>query len=145
MKQFAGYIILHTCIKNHNRWCMVPEIRSETDIILCHTEQFFALLPTLPLTPMIPKIKILKKRKKFLEILSFYTYMCTINEDHIIWYMVPEIQGAADRNFRHFGPLFALQPLDNLENQNFNIVSTKSWNILKLICFLTVLWYVIVI
>ena len=45
---------------------------------------FFALLPS-PL--MIPKIKILKtkKQKKCLEILSFYTYMCTINEDHMIY------------------------------------------------------------
>ena len=36
---------------------------------------------------MIPQIKILKKkkRKKCLEILSFYTYMCTINEDHMIY------------------------------------------------------------
>ena len=30
-----------------------------------------------------------KKWKKYLEILSFYTHMCTINEDHR--YMVPEI------------------------------------------------------
>ena len=35
---------------------------------------------------MIPKIKILKKKlKRSLEILSFYTYMWTINEDHVIY------------------------------------------------------------
>ena len=37
---------------------------------------------------MIPKIKTLKKKKnekKCLEILSFYIYMCTINEDHMIY------------------------------------------------------------
>ena len=36
---------------------------------------------------MIPKIKILKEisEKKCLEILSFYSYICTINEDHMIY------------------------------------------------------------
>ena len=40
-----------------------------------------------PFTPlMIPNTKILKKKlKKWLEILSFYIYMCTINEDHLIY------------------------------------------------------------
>ena len=30
-------------------------------------------------------------------------------------------QCVTDRNFQHFGPFFAFEPLDNLENQNFNI------------------------
>ena len=34
---------------------------------------------------MILNIKILKKWKRCLEILSFYTYMCSINEDHMIY------------------------------------------------------------
>ena len=81
--------ILHMCTKNQNIWCTVLEIQSETDIIFCHFGQFFALLPT-PHPPNDPKNqnfekKIKKKRKKFLEILSFYTYMCTINEDHMIY------------------------------------------------------------
>ena len=69
---------------------MVPEIWSETNRILCHFGPFFALLPPPrpPPTPpplMIPKIKILKKNEKNTWILSFYTNMCTINEDHMIY------------------------------------------------------------
>ena len=41
---------------------------------------------------------------------------CTINQDHII-YSSRNIQ--SDRMFCHFGPCFALSPLGNLENQNF--------------------------
>ena len=85
MKKFAGdIIILHMCTKNHNH--MVPEIRSDTDIIFCRFGPFFALLPPHPQPLTIPKIKILKKNeKKHLEILSFYTYNCTINENHMIY------------------------------------------------------------
>ena len=46
----------------------------------CHFGPFFHSLPSL----IILKIKILKKNEKCLEILSFYAYMCTINEDHMI-------------------------------------------------------------
>ena len=45
--------------------------------------------PPPPIPLMIPKIKIMKKKlkeiKKCLEVLSFYTYMCTINQDHMIY------------------------------------------------------------
>ena len=34
---------------------------------------------------LTPKIKIWKKCTKSLEMLSFYTHMCTINEDHIMY------------------------------------------------------------
>ena len=54
-------------------WSTIPEIKSKTN--------FYSLL--LPL--MILNIKILKKWKRYLEILSFYTYMCSINEDHMIY------------------------------------------------------------
>ena len=64
-------------------WCTVLEIQSETDRIFCHFRPFFALIPPSP--PNDPKIK--KKWQKCLEILSFYTYMCTINEDHDIWFL----------------------------------------------------------
>ena len=47
-------------------------------VILGHFLPFYHLL-------MILNIKILKKGKKCLEILSFYTYMCTINEDHMTY------------------------------------------------------------
>ena len=47
----------------------------------------FCLLPPPPPSHlMMPKIKILRKNfKKCLEILSFYKYMCTINQDHMIY------------------------------------------------------------
>ena len=35
--------------------------------------------------------------------------------------MVPEIQGATDKKFCHFGAFLPFQPPDNLENQNFKI------------------------
>ena len=56
-----------------------PKVRqTKIFVTLGHFLPFY-----LPL--MILKIKILKKMKKCLEILSFYTYMCTINEDHMIY------------------------------------------------------------
>ena len=60
---------------------MFHEIRSETQNLL----SFWAIILPFyhPLT--IPIIKILKKMKKCLDILSFYTYMCTINEDHMTY------------------------------------------------------------
>ena len=48
----------------------------------CHFRPFFCPFAS-PLK--IPNIKVLKKWKKFLVIFSFYTYMCTINEDHMIY------------------------------------------------------------
>ena len=67
--------------------CTVPEILNEKDRVFL---SFWAILSSLyhPFPLMILKIKILekkKKRKNYLEILSFYTYMCTINEDHMIY------------------------------------------------------------
>ena len=94
----------------------------QIEFFVIHYGPFFALLPA-PSPPhtslMIPKIKILKnKRKKCLEILSFYTYMCTISEDHMIygsWNIRCNRQ-----KFLSFQVIFSFQPLDNLENQNFN-------------------------
>ena len=59
-------------------WCMVLEIRTKIFVILGHFCPF-----TFPL--MISNLKILKKKRKWLEKLSFYTYMCTINEDYMIY------------------------------------------------------------
>ena len=63
-------------------WCMVPEIwsawQTEFFVILDHFFPFYHPL-------MIPNIKILKKMEKMPgNIISFYTYMCTINEDNMI-------------------------------------------------------------
>ena len=69
MKKLAGDIIILPKITI--MWYMVPEIRSETGRIFCYFGPFLALLP-LPPPLLIPKIK-------------FYTYMCTINEDHVIY------------------------------------------------------------
>ena len=81
MKKFAwGIIILHTCNKNHDHMMYSSwdnRVRQIFFVILSHFLPFF-----LPL--MILNIKIFKKMKKCLEI-SFYTYMCTINEGHTIY------------------------------------------------------------
>ena len=65
---------------------MVPVIRSETQNFLSLWAIFSPFTTPTITSLMIPKIKILKKKfKKCLGILSFYTYMCTINEDHAIY------------------------------------------------------------
>ena len=61
-----------------------------------------------------------KKWKKCLEVLFFYTYICTINEDHMIhgsWNIVQHREIFAISG--HFFLLF--QPLDILKNQNFTL------------------------
>ena len=124
MKKVAGdIIILHMSTKYHNIWRTVSEIWTETDRIFCHSLWTTFCPFTSPSPPhtslMIPKIKILKnKRKKCLQILSFYTYMCTISEDHMIygsWNIRCNRQKVLS-----FQVIFSFQPLDNLENQNFN-------------------------
>ena len=75
----------YTCApKNHNHMMYGS---SDTDKCFCHFGPFFDLLPPPPPPLMILNIKIKKKkkRKKWLEILFFYIYMCTINEDHMIY------------------------------------------------------------
>ena len=150
MKIFVAYIIiLHICIKNHNH-TMFGSWDTEWDrqknfLILGHFLPFY-----LPL--IIPNIKILKKRKKCLEILSFYTYMCTINEDHMIygsWNMVQQTE-----IFDIFGPFLPIQPLENLENGhittlhictiNNNHMMYRSWDMEcdrhNFLSFWTVFW-----
>ena len=86
----------YTCVpKITITWCIVPEIRSETDRIVCHFRPFFALLPS-PLPLMIPKIKILKKKKKKMKKMPGDIIVLQINDKcvpwmKIIWYIVPEI------------------------------------------------------
>ena len=63
-------------------WCTILEIRSETNEKFCILEPFFALLSP---TSRSRISKFRKIKKKRLEILSFYTFMFTINEDHMIF------------------------------------------------------------
>ena len=62
-------------------------MRSETDKTFFHFGPFFALLRSPPHPPPNdPKNQNLEQKcKKYLEILSFYTYTCTINEDHMTY------------------------------------------------------------
>ena len=101
----------YTCVpKITIIWYTVPEIRTK---IFCHFGPFFAHLPQWSWIS-----KFWKKWKKWLEILSFYTYMCTINEDHI-WFWKYKMQQTDIFNI--LGHFLPFQHLDNLENQKFNI------------------------
>ena len=107
----------HVYQKSHT-WCIVSGIRSETDIILCHIGQFFALLPTHP-PPNDHKNH--NFEKKCLEILSFYTYMCTTNEDHMIygsWYIRCDRQ-----KFSLFWPI--IYPFSPLTTWKIKILTLK--------------------
>ena len=120
------------CTKNHNH-VVYSSWDSEWD------RQTFLSLCTLfcPFTSplIILNIKILKKWKKCLEILSFYTYMCTVNEGHIIllyihvyhksrsWHMVPEIQGATEQKLSTFWAIFC--PLNPLRTWKIKILTLK--------------------
>ena len=108
MNKFPGdLIILQMCTKNYkiySSWDMEWDRQNFLSLwaIFC---LFTTLLPPPPNDSENQNFQ--KKWKKGLEILSFYIYMCT----KIIWYMVymvPEIQGATDKNFHNFGPLLAL-------------------------------------
>ena len=83
MKKFAGdIIILHMCTKNHNHmmygsWDTVWDRQNFLS--------YWAIFCPFTSLPQWSRIsKFWRKWKKCLEILSFYTYMCTINEDHMI-------------------------------------------------------------
>ena len=108
MKKFAGdIIILYMCTKNHNIWCTVAEIRSET-YIFCHFEQFFALLLTIirsmvpetwsvtdtnfgqfrPFFAILPSInqknQNFEKMKKTSGDITIL-HLCTINDNHMMY------------------------------------------------------------
>ena len=106
-------------------------MQSETDKKFCHFRPLFALLPTL----MILKIKILKKWEKSLEILFFYTYMCTINEDHMIYGFWNKRHNR--QIFCNFGPIFSPftlppppSPPNKLTSQTFEKMKKASRNII---------------
>ena len=101
-------------------WHTVHEIQIETDRIFCHFGQFFALLP--PNDLMIYQSKFWKKMKKCLEILSWYTYMCAINENHMIygsWNIRCDWQ-----KFLSFWATFC--PLSPLTTQEIKILKLKN-------------------
>ena len=95
-------------------WCIVPEIQSETDNFFL---SFWAIFYPFTCPLMIQNIKILIKMKKH--------------------------KSLTDRNFWHFGPFFPFQPLDKLENQNFNIIIwcmvPEIWSI-QFLPFWTIFW-----
>ena len=79
MKKFAESIVssFYICApKITTIWCTVPEFFF---VILGHFLPFY--LPPNDLGYQ----NFEKKWKRCWEILSFYTYMCTINEDHMIY------------------------------------------------------------
>ena len=82
MKKPAGDIIIfHMCIKNHNIWCTIPEIRSKTDKKICHFGPFFALLPLPPNDPQCQNFEKMKKTPGDAIIL----HKCTKNYDHMVY------------------------------------------------------------
>ena len=102
--------------QSHDAWFL--RYGDRQTVILGHFFPFY-LPPPLPRPPSNdPKYQNFEKNeKKCLEILSFYTYMCTINEDHI-WFLKYKVRQT--EIFKILGHFLAFQPLDNLENQNFN-------------------------
>ena len=105
-QKFAGdIIILSMCTKNHNH-IMYGSWDTEWDRqFFCNFWSFFCLFnnPPCPPSPQPndPKNQNLEK-KKSPEILSFYTYICTINEDYMT-ILLPFLSH------------------DNPENENFKI------------------------
>ena len=60
-------------------WCIVPEIPSAAEIIFCHFEPFFTLLP-----PHNPKNQNFEKLRKISGSIIIL-YMCTINNNHVMY------------------------------------------------------------
>ena len=96
---------------------MVPQMRSETDRIFVILGHFFAFYNKKN-KKSIKNQNFEKKWKKCLEILSSYTYMCTINEDHDTWFLKYKVQ---QTNFVISGHFLPFQPPDNPKHQNFKI------------------------
>ena len=94
--------------------CVVTEIWSATDSILCHLRPFFALSSH----QQLEKPEFWKnEEKKHLEISSFYTY---VPQMMIIWCMVPEILSTTNRIFLSFWTI--LCPFTPLTTQKTKIL-----------------------
>ena len=108
MKTFArDIIILHMCTKNHNHMTYGSwdtEWDRQKSLSFWVTFCPFTSLPPPPHDPEHQNFE--QKFKKCLHILSFYTYMCTINEDHDIWFRKYDVQQT--EIFDILGHLFAL-------------------------------------
>ena len=120
---------LTTAIFCHRLICLVKRVvycswNTKTDRIFCYFGPLFVLL-TPPHLLWSQKSKFWKKMKKCLEILSFYIYTCTINEDHIMMY--GSWKTRCDRQFFvTLGYFLIFQSPDNPENQNFK-VEKNTW------------------
>ena len=113
-------------------WCMVPEIRSATDKLLCHYGPFFALLPLYE--PR--KLKFWKIRKTLQDIIILQ--MFTINDSHMIYGFSD--MNATDKYFVILDHFFPFTPLTtqkikvlkswkkNPWRYHFTQVSQKSWS-----------------
>ena len=124
-KKIAADIILHTCTKNHNIWCTVPEIRNESDRIFCHFGPFFALLTS----QTRQKIKILKNWKNTWR----YYHFTHVYHKWQSWWMVPEIWSVTDKTFFFILDSFLhFYPPNNPENPNFEKMKKMPGNIIIL-------------
>ena len=107
-------------------WCMVPEISSATDRILCHLWLFFPFYP--PNNSENENFGKIKTMPGDIIIL----HMCTINENHM---MHDSCDMERDRqNFFSFWTIFwPFTPHTKPENQNFEKTKKKNaWDIIIL-------------
>ena len=107
------------------RWCMVPEIWCASDGWMDERMEKATYRCGYP-------------PKKCLEILSFYTYMCNINKDHMIY-------GSWNKRSNFLSHFLAFQVFDNLENENFNI-EKKHLEILSFytcVPSMTIIWCIV--
>ena len=105
---------------------MVPEIWRTTDIVFCHSEPFFALLP--PYGPR--KSKFWKNEKTTQDIILLQ--MCTINDSHMMygsWDMECNTQNLFVI-LDHFWPFTSLP--NNLKNQYFEKMKKNPGDIIIL-------------
>ena len=102
---------------------MVPEIRSQTDKKFRHFGPFFVLLSLTHPSPhplMILNIKILKKMKNMpRDIILLYIHVYHKRGSYDIWFLKCMVRQTEISDI--LGHFFPFQPLDNLENPNFNI------------------------
>ena len=114
MNKFAGdIIILHMCTKDHSH--MVYGSWDTDKFFL----SFWAIFSPFTCPLMIPKIKILKKMKKMTgDIIVLYIHAYHKWRPFDIWFLKYKVQQT--EIFDILGHFLSFQPLDNLENQNFN-------------------------
>ena len=79
IKKNLEILTFYTCVaKMAIIWCMVPEILSATDWIVCHFGSFFTLLGG----PNNPKNQNFEKIKKPTG--NIISHMCSINDNHMM-------------------------------------------------------------